>query len=99
MQLTDLPTTDIVTDNARLVALAALLTDAGITHGSATVLAYVLAQPDLPPAVYEDAWTAFDDLEATICPRVIADARDFADGATSADLRAFLLDLHTEYIA
>lgn len=76
------------TPYAKLVQVADVLIARGITDAAANILAFVLAQPDVPPGTAAHAEALFDDLEATICPRVIVDARAFAQTATLADVMA-----------
>jgi hypothetical protein len=44
---------------------------------AANVLAYVISHPDVDHATFDDADERFMDLESSICPRVIQDAREF----------------------
>lgn len=74
------------TDYPQLVQAATLLIDNGITDRAANLLAYVLAQPDVHPTTYNEADLLFDELNQTICPRVIWDAREFAEIASPADV-------------
>ncbi|MEO0562635.1 MAG: hypothetical protein AAF125_10995 [Chloroflexota bacterium] len=73
-------------DYPGFVRIAALLIDHGITDYAANILAVVLAQTDVPPTTYDHAWELFDDLECSICPRVIWDARDYAERTSPAQL-------------
>ncbi len=76
------------THYARLVQAADMLIEHGITDHAANILAFVLAQPDVHPSTYDHADALFDDLEATICPRVILDARTYAETATLQNVLA-----------
>lgn len=72
---------------ARLIDLAALMVADGKKEESASVLAYVMHQPDIPYDVYDRADDLWIELEAEICPRVITDAK--AD-ATFMTLRGII---------
>jgi hypothetical protein len=69
-----------------LVSAADALIAHGITDVAANALAFVLAHPSTDADTYARADELFDELEATICPRVILDARSFAQSATMADM-------------
>lgn len=72
---------------ALLVDLAALMVADGKKDEAASVLAYIMHQPDVPYDVYDRADDLWIELEAEICPRVITDAR--AD-ATFMTLRGII---------
>jgi hypothetical protein len=72
---------------ARLIDLAALMIQDGKKDEAASVLAYVMHQPDVPYDVYDRADDLWIELEAEICPRVITDAK--AD-ATFMTLRGII---------
>ncbi len=74
----------------KLVALAEVLIEQGRTEPAAFILAFVLAHPATPTAIHHQADLLFDELEASICPRVIWDARQFAQAATQTDVIAYL---------
>jgi hypothetical protein len=80
---------------ARLVDLAALMITDGKKDEAASVLAYVMHQPDVPYDVYDRADDLWIELEAEICPRVILDARTDATFMTLRGIieRAFGLYL------
>lgn len=60
---------------ARMVDAAALMITRGLKGEAAGVLAYVMHQPDVPYDIYDRADDLWIDLEAELCPRVIADAK------------------------
>lgn len=60
---------------ARLVDLARVMIADGNKEDAASVLAYVMHQPDTPYDVYDRADDLWIELEAEICPRVITDAK------------------------
>lgn len=55
------------------------------------ILAFVLRQADVASDTYELAFELFDDLERRICPRVIYDAKAFAQEVDLAEMIAFVL--------
>lgn len=63
---------------AALVGVAELLIRDGKTDQAATLLAFVLEHPLTREETHDYAFDLFDELEATICPRVILDAREAA---------------------
>lgn len=73
------------------VQLAALYIEAGNTQEGADVLAYLLARPETPAAIQEEAQALWDDLARWICPRVLYDAEDFGRKAELKDLVAYVL--------
>lgn len=72
---------------ARLIDLAALLVAEGKKTEAASVLAYIMHQPDVPYDEYDRADDLWIELEAELCPRVISDAK--AD-ATFMTLRGII---------
>ena len=75
-----------------MTQLAILYVEQGWTQEAADILAFVLLQCGVPLDIYEQAFEAFDDLERSICPRVIWDARDFARDMDTDTMIAYLLD-------
>ncbi|QPC82514.1 hypothetical protein G4Y79_22975 [Phototrophicus methaneseepsis] len=71
--------------------LACLYIEQGLTQEGADVLAFVLRQQGLPDDLHKRAVTAYEDLEASICPRVLLDAQDFASKATLWDIVEYVL--------
>lgn len=69
----------------KLTDAAALLVEQGITDRAAFVLAYVLRFAPADSDLYAIADELFDELEASICPRVILDAREWAASASLPD--------------
>lgn len=65
-----------------LTEYAALLIQNDYKGEATNVLAYVMNHPDVPFDVYDRADDLFIDLEAELCPRVIADAKDNASFMT-----------------
>lgn len=61
------------------------------TQTAADVLAFVLLQDDLSDDVQEQAFERFDDLERCICPRVILDAKAFAEEVDLPEMIEYLL--------
>ena len=74
-----------------MVQLAELFVQRGWTQEAADILAFVVQQDNLPHDIFEQADELFDDLERSICPRVIWDAREFASGMDMDDMVAYLL--------
>ena len=58
--------------------LAQVYIQRGSTQIGADILVFVLIQDDVSQDVYDLAFDLFDDLERSICPRVIWDAKVFA---------------------
>jgi hypothetical protein len=61
-----------------LVELAGLLVEREKTTEAANLLAYIMHHPDVPYETYDRADDLWIALEASLCPRVIADAREQA---------------------
>ncbi|GIL08822.1 MAG: hypothetical protein BroJett033_3330 [Chloroflexota bacterium] len=77
----------LVIDAARealdaLTGLAQHCAAHGQDQQAANLLAFVLGHPDVRYDTFDYAEDLFLDLEARVCPRVIADARQFALGKT-----------------
>ena len=64
----------------------------GWTQEASDILAFVLLQDDVPLDIYEQAEELFDDLERSICPRVIWDAKAFAADMDLIGMVDYLLD-------
>jgi hypothetical protein len=79
----------------RLIDLSALMVSAGKTTEAANLLAFLLHQTDMPYDLYDRADDLWLDLESSLCPRVITDAKADAvfmtlRGAIEAALVAML---------
>jgi hypothetical protein len=73
------------------IYLAALYIERGETQEAADILAWVLLQAeDFDASIIDMAQEHFETLEASICPRVIHDARDFASKATLQDILDYI---------
>lgn len=83
-------TTEIPQALAKLVSLAQTLIDKDETTAAAYMLAFVMRHPHTSALLYAQAEALFDDLEATICPRVIWDAREWANTADFSGVNALL---------
>ncbi len=62
------------------------------TQTASNILAFVLLQVDVDSDSYDLADELFDDLERRICPRVILDAKTFAQEITLTEMIAYVLD-------
>lgn len=79
---------------AALTDVAGLLVQHGKTTEAANLLAYILHHADVPYDTYDRADDLWIALEAELCPRVIADAREQASymtlrGIMDASFEAF----------
>lgn len=81
---------------AAIVGIADTLIDENLKEPAANLLAYVIAQPTASDATRHHAVDLFDLLEAEICPRVIWDARAFAQRASFDDVLMLLQGLRDE---
>ena len=61
-----------------MTQLAQLYIQREWTQEASDILAFILLQADVPQDTYDTAEALFDDLERSICPRVIWDAKAFA---------------------
>jgi hypothetical protein len=61
-----------------LVNLAGVMIEFGKTGEAAATLAYVMNHADVAYDIYDQAEDLFVDLEVQLCPRVIADAKEWA---------------------
>lgn len=59
----------------RMVDLAALMIANGKKDEAASVLAYVMHQPEVPYDLYDHADDLWIELESELCPRVLVDAK------------------------
>ena len=75
-----------------MLALAQRHWKAGKSQVAADTLIFILAQPDLPSQMLQEAEALFVELESRICPRVIFDAREFATGMDTQTMIEYLLD-------
>lgn len=64
----------------------------GETQMASDILAFILLQQDVPEDVREQAFELFDDLERRICPRVIWDAKAFAQDMDIQGMVEYVLD-------
>ena len=79
----------------RLIDLSALMVSADKTTEAANLLAFLLHQTDMPYDLYDRADDLWLELESSLCPRVITDAKADAvfmtlRGAIEAALGAML---------
>ena len=73
-----------------MTRLAYLLHKLGHNQEAADLLAYVLIQVDTPADTYDRAEDLMMSLEASICPRVVYDAKAFAYDTTLEDMMDYL---------
>ncbi len=66
------------------------------TQTASDILAFILLQSDLPKDIREQAFELFDDLERRICPRVIWDAKAFAEDMDIQGMVEYVLDIDIE---
>jgi hypothetical protein len=62
------------------------------TQTASDILAFVVLQDDVPQDTHEQAEEFFDNLERSICPRVIWDAKEFASDMDLVGMVDYLLD-------
>jgi|GEM_PF-1277470 len=74
-----------------LVGLCGCYIEQGLTQEASDVLAFVLLQNDLAVDTYDTAIEYFEDLESRICPRVILDAKTFAQEVDLEDIIWYVL--------
>lgn len=79
--------------DAALIAFAAACLERDMAQTAADTLAFLLQYPGVSASVRDEAVEIFDELESRICPRVILDARSFADGMDLSTMLEYLLDL------
>lgn len=60
-----------------MTGLAARFIERGLTEEAANLLTYVRSHPDVDHETFDYADEMYMDLEASACPRVIQDAREF----------------------
>lgn len=75
-----------------MTQLAQLYIQYGWAQTASDILAFVLLQDDIPQEIHEQADELFDDLERSICPRVIWDAKAFASDMDLISMVDYLLD-------
>lgn len=75
-----------------MTRLPELYVSKGWTQEASDILAFILLQDDVPQDIHNLAEELFDDLERSICPRVIWDAKAFAQEMSLEDMVAYLLD-------
>ncbi len=78
---------------AAMIVFAAACLQRNMQQTAADTLAFLVQDPGLSVAQREEAAEIFDELESRICPRVILDARVFADGMDLLTMLEYLLDL------
>lgn len=76
-----------------MIVFAATCLERDMTQTAADTLAFLLQDPGVSETVRDEAAEIFDDLESRICPRVILDARSFADGIDLLAMLEYLLDV------
>lgn len=76
-----------------LTQLSALYIQQGETQLASDILAFVLLQNNLPDDIHEQAFELFDELERRICPRVIWDAKVFAQDMDLQGIVEYVLDI------
>lgn len=75
-----------------MTQLAELYIKRGWTQEASDILAFILLQDDVPADTYTQAEELFDDLERSICPRVIWDAKAFASDMDVVGMVEYVLD-------
>ena len=78
--------------HAALLAFAGACLNHDMTQTAADTLAYLLQDAGVNATVRDEAAEVFDELERRICPRVILDARAFANGMDLPTMLEYLLD-------
>ena len=80
-----------------MTGVAARWLDRGLTEEAANLLFYVTHHPDVRHDTFDYADERWLELEATICPRVIEDARAFNLGKTLNTVATYIttIDLTT----
>ena len=80
-----------------MLAFAVACLEREMTQTAADTLAFLLGDPDVSATVRDEAADILDELESRICPRIILDARVFADGMDLRTMLEYLLDhINTE---
>ena len=79
---------------AAMLAFAAACLEGGLTQTAADTLAFLAQAPGLSARLRDEALEILDELASRICPRVILDARAFAEGMDLLTVLAYLLDLN-----
>ncbi len=78
---------------AAMIVFAAACLEREMVQAAADTLAFLLQEQDVSAKHRDEAAEIFDELESRICPRVILDARAFADGMDLLTMLEYLLDL------
>ena len=78
-----------------MMLFAATCIDHDMTQTAADILAFLLQDDYAGDTIRDKAAARFDELEQRICPRVILDARSFAEGMDLPTMLEYLLDLLT----
>lgn len=91
--LNDSPRTNRHEVYAAMSVFAVACLERGLTQTAADTLAYLLQDPGVIATVRREAVEIFDELESRICPRVILDARAFAEGMDLLSMLEYLLDV------
>lgn len=76
-----------------MLAFAGVCLESAITQIAADTLAFLLQAHGVCESVRDEAAEVFDELERRICPRVILDARSFAEGMDLPAMLEYLLDV------
>ena len=76
-----------------MLRLAEIHIHHGDTQKASDILAFILLQEhNISSDIYEEAFELFDDLERRICPRVIWDARAFANDMDIQGMVEYILE-------
>jgi len=75
-----------------MLSFAAVCLERDLTQTAADTLSFLLQFPGVSATIRDEAAEFFDELESRICPRVILDARVFADGMDLTTMLEYLLD-------
>lgn len=76
-----------------MIQLADLYIKQEETQIASDILAFVLLQDGIATDIYEQADALFDELERRICPRVIWDAKSFANDMDIEGMVEHILDI------
>ncbi len=78
---------------AAMFAFAVACLERGLTQTAADTLAFLAQAPGLSARLRDAALEILDELASRICPRVILDARAFAEGMDLRTMLEYLPDL------
>ena len=78
---------------AAMIEFATACLKRDMTQTAADTLAFLLQEPGVSASIRDEADEILDDLERRACPRVILDARSFAEGMDLLTMLEYLLDL------